>query len=113
MPARVYNNYYMSRIICSVCQRYYESKTDLNFRGFGEVDNPVSHGICAHCNILYYYNIYDTKEERKQVIKEELDKGLIWEGEDKSNFKPEQQMEYNKLFAEVKAERGEGNIDHR
>lgn len=99
------------KIVCSVCSRYYEDisrEPDANLPS-----GSVSHGICARCNVLYYSDIYDNDDERREVIKEEIDKGIIWLGEDKSKFSDEKKLLYKKLFDEVQASRGEGGFDKR
>jgi len=93
----------MTKMICSNCGRYYEK----------EGKDMESHGICARCNLFLYPDLYETRDDKKEVVRFELDDGTIWKGEDKSNFTAEQEAEFNSLLAEVRAERGEGGVDKR
>lgn len=83
----------MTKIICSNCQRYYESDVVMANR------SATSHTICARCNFLHFNDLSDDQElvdETKKLILEE--QKYEWQGEDKSNFKPELVEKYNDLL---------------
>ncbi|MBI5221489.1 MAG: hypothetical protein HY979_01650 [Candidatus Magasanikbacteria bacterium] len=100
----------MTQIICSKCKRSYESGVQF------ASGSKISHSYCARCTFLMYEDLYDDPEgigEIKSLIAKEIADGTIWDGEDKSEFKPEQQTKFDNLLREVQAERGEGHIDKR
>ncbi|OGH89130.1 MAG: hypothetical protein A2537_00515 [Candidatus Magasanikbacteria bacterium RIFOXYD2_FULL_36_9] len=104
--------------VCSICGRHTEMSAENEV-----VDElSVSHGICARCAILQYSDlilgemIVNPRTGKKVVndseavalIESELNSKIIWQGEDKSIFKPEEQKIYDELLKKV-----ERNIQKR
>lgn len=100
----------MTKMICTVCRRYYISEAIM------ANGSETGHFICARCNYLSYFKDLghdaDFIAEIKREIADEIHNIKI-EGEDKSNFNPEDNKKFNELVLQVKAERGEAGIDKR
>ncbi len=97
--------------VCSVCGRFTEILSESEIVD----DMSISHGFCARCAILQYSDlllseiIVDLKTGKKTVndsealalIESEMESKIVWQGEEKNIFKPEQQKIYNDLLKKV------------
>jgi len=92
----------MTKVNCGACKRYYEKEGD-------DVGGGGSTGLCARCNICdpTYRELYD-EEELRDMIRKERDAGIVWNGEDQSQFSQEDIAAYDRLLAEVQGERRDG-----
>ncbi len=55
----------------------------------------------------------ELRDDFKETIRIELEKGTVWQGEDKSNYPAENVKLYEELLAEVRRERGESQEQNR
>jgi hypothetical protein len=97
--------------ICSICGRH----TEIPLENDSLDELSISHGICARCAILQYSDLIlgeimvDSKtgknivndSEAIALIENEKQSKIDWQGEDKSTFKPEEQIIYNELLKKV------------
>ena len=84
------------------CRRFREKE--------GESDAGESHGVCARCHAIHDKEHLFSRDELKEAIREELDAGIQWEGDDVSNYSDDEKKLYEELLAEVRMERGEGGV---
>lgn len=95
---------------CDHCHRYYFIEGELP----DSIKDSSSHTTCARCLCCDpgYKNFYKPEQYIK-AIKEELDAGTVWQGEDKSKWDRKDTELYEQLYGKVMRKRDEGSVDRR
>lgn len=97
----------MIRIECQSCGRYSEREGEIvQQKGVPQVSNAV----CARCSCCkpefrFELPVEELRNDFKETIRIELESGVMWQGENTSNYPEENVKFYEELLSEVKRER--------